>query len=194
MSVKRTFLSLLKKIRCLLLVVGFVVMESNSIKAKDQGERERPVLRHAAGMKAIGVQGGMSSRELGGRVLLDAGYLHTISFQSRLWLATEWTWLRSSFYQNVSLSYLLSKTVFSNHKSFDVNVPLGVIGVVDTFKRQKRIRTSFNTGVLLGLEIEIKILEYVDFLLGGGSMFFVLKNRDIGRWNHYVTAGIKFSF
>jgi hypothetical protein len=192
MLVFKYFLSPLKKISCLLLVVGVVVVGANSVQARPQAEEKSPLLRHAAGMKTIGVQGGMSS--MGFRVVLDAGYLHAISLQSRLWLTTEWVQLPSFFYQNFSLSYLIAKTLFSNHKSFDFNLLLGPVGLVETFKKKKRMRTSFNTGVLAGVEMEMSLSDHADLLLGSGSMFFILKNRDSMRWNHYATVGIKFTF
>jgi hypothetical protein len=187
------FFSPLKKISCFVLVVGFVVVGANSIQARPlQAEEKSPVLRHAAGMKIIGVQGGMSS--MGFRVVLDAGYLHAISLQSRLWLATEWVQLPSFFYQNVSLSYLLAKTLFSNHKSFDFNLLLGPVGLFETFQKKKTSRTSFNTGVLVGGEMGMSLSDHADLLIGGGSMFFILKKRDSSRWNHYLTVSIKFNF
>jgi hypothetical protein len=192
MLVFKYYLSPLKKISCLLLVVGFVVVGANNMQARPQAEEESPLLRHAASMKTIGVQGGMSS--MGFRVVLDAGYLHAISLQSRLWLATEWVQLPSFFYQNVSLSYLLAKTIFSNHKSFDFNLLVGPVGLFETFQKKKTSRTSFNTGVLAGGEMEMSLSDHADLLIGGGSMFFILKKRDSSRWNHYLTVGFKFNF
>jgi hypothetical protein len=155
---------------------------------------EEPTLRYTEQKQGLGIHGGIVP--IGYRVMGEWSYHFLTDLQMKIWLGGEFKNKETLSSKSIIFQPSVAYTTFTNDTNFYLNLLLGPILIYGKYKDEKlpeKDDWKFNVGLNLAGEIEFFLTSNLTIVLDGGPTFYFLKD-DYGRWDAFLTAGLKFHF